>query len=164
MQAERFGAILIMPLPAQKKKSSFWSRRRSELSGYHDSIYRTDKAGLYIRADVNRLEKKIRLLVEDANERIFISIIEKGVIVEETAGGEKNSFAVSAMMKRKAPVFRLLPNDIIRLINGHYGISVPIVASGKRKRGILERSIFFILAGGVVALISFMFKVFLFPG
>lgn len=111
-----------------------WSSRRSELAGYSVSVYRTDAAGDYVRADVDPEGRKIRLLVEDRSEAICCAMIEKGSVVSELVNGRQNSSPVKKMISSKAAVFRQLPADYVRLVNGHYGISVRKNSGTKKKR------------------------------
>lgn len=132
------------------RKNGNWSRRRSELTGYTESIYRTDRAGDYVRVDVASAQGKIRLLVEDRDETIWCSVIEKGKIVSEMSDGSPDSAGVEKLFVRKAPSFRTLPPDIIRLAAGHYGITVPSSYRARRRKP-LNRLFFLFLSGSAAA-------------
>ena len=134
--------------------SGNWCRRGSELTGYTDSIYRTDRAGDYVRADLASAAGKIRLLVEDRNETIWCSVIENGKIVSEMCDGCPDSAAVEKLFVRKAPSFRSLPPDIIRLAAGHYGITVPPVSRSRRGKPMTR--LFFLFLLGVSTAVLFL--------
>ena len=121
------------------RKPGSWIRRRSELNGYGDSIYRTDRSGDYVRVDVAPSEDKIRLLVEDRGETIWCSVIEKGKVISEMADGRSDPDGVGRIFERKAPSFRTLPPELIRLIAGHYGITVPPRSKAAKRTPLISR-------------------------
>lgn len=139
------------------RKPGNWSRRRSELAGYTDSVYRTDRSGDYVRVDVAPSAGKIRLLVEDRSETIWCSVIEKGKIVSEMADGRPDSGGAGRLFERKAPSFRTLPPDLIRLIAGHYGITVPSRPRAAERRPLVSRFFLLTLLLGLASAAVFLF-------
>jgi hypothetical protein len=142
----------------KSKTSGKWNTRRSELTGYRDSFYRVDRSGDYVRVDVVQDEGRIRLLVEDRRERIWCAVIEKGRIVSETADGSPDSAAVSALFRRKAPSFRILPPQLVRLIQGHYGITLPDISRKPKKSGFRNKALLLVLLGAAAAAILLLFR------
>ena len=139
------------------RKPGSWIRRRSELTGYGDSIYRTDRSGDYVRVDVAPSEGKIRLLVEDRDETIWCSVIEKGKIVSEMADGRPDPDGVGRVFVRKAPSFRSLPPDLIRLIAGHYGITAPRRTRAAAQKPLISRIFLAVLLLGLASAAAFLF-------
>ena len=119
-----------------------WNSRRSELAGYTVSVYKIDAMGIYVRADVGPEVRKIRLLVEDRNESVYCSVIENGSIVSELVNGSPNAILVKKIISAKCAVFKQLPSDYIRLINGHYGIFLKRILN-QRKQDIPVSLFFF---------------------
>lgn len=115
-------------IDSKKGSDGDWKRRTSDISGYQRAFYMTDSKGDYIRIDYNLKEKKVRLYAEiakDAN-RPYFSVIQKGKISTEKNVLTGRPNGVAPVFESKARIFSTLPNDeLLRVINGTYGISQP---------------------------------------
>jgi hypothetical protein len=149
--------LIIMATQFQLK----WVKRRSEFEGFSGVLYCTDAKGEYIRIDYSLKDKKARLTVEDRTERRYHSLIISSSIEKEwvarSAGG-----AVASVMKRKAHIFSMIPDQrIVSLIRGCYGIGtmqLKRLKTGKKKKN--GSSLVVIIVIGILIIITVILSYF----
>lgn len=102
-----------------------WKSRLSELKGYQEAFYLTDKKNDYIRVDYNLKEKRVRLYIEVFQEggNAYFSVISQGRITTEKNVSTGRSYGFSDIFADKADIFSTIPNnEVIKLFDGNYGI------------------------------------------
>lgn len=113
-----------------------WKRRPSEIRGYQRAFYTTTEDDDYIRVDYHLKEKRIRLYIEVDSEggNAYYSVITKGAISVEKSVSTDRSFKFADKFRERADAFATIPNrDVVRLINGNYGIRPGGAAKEKQK-------------------------------
>lgn len=102
-----------------------WKRRTSDISGYQRAFYMTNEKDDYIRVDYNLKENRVRLYVEAAKDgnKPYFSVIQNGKITAERNVFTGRQGGVNEAISERAADFASLPNnDVLKLINNHYGI------------------------------------------
>lgn len=111
-------------MPEARKIQFAWKRRPSEIRGYERALYTTLDNGDYIRIDYNNGDQRARLYVElhEENGASYYSIISQGKItLERNSSGR--STRVAEVLKERAAEFSTIPNnDVLKLVNNHYGV------------------------------------------
>ena len=113
-----------------------WKRRPSEIRGYQRAFYTTTDEGDYIRVDYHLKDRRVRLYVEVDSEggNAYYSVITKGAITAEKSVSTDRTFSSSDKFRERADIFLTIPNkEVVRLINGNYGIKPGGAAREKPK-------------------------------
>jgi hypothetical protein len=102
-----------------------WKRRQSEIRGYQKTFYINTDDRDYLRVDYNLKEKRVRLYVEISREggTAYFAVVTAGRITVERNAINGRSVGVSEKISARAHIFSTISNnEVLKLINKHYGI------------------------------------------
>lgn len=111
--------------PVQDYSTNYWKRRQSEIRGYQRTLYMNTDDRDYLRVDYNLKEKRVRLYVEIAREggSSYYAVISNGRLTTERNATTGRAIGVNEKISQRADIFSTIPNnEILKLINGYYGI------------------------------------------
>jgi hypothetical protein len=129
MKNQKYANILL-------DSSQTWKRRPSEIRGYQKATYMTTDEGDYLRIDFNLRDKRVRLYMEIESEggNAYYAVISNGSITAEKSVSTGRSFGFDDKFHKRAVLFASIPNkEVLRLINGNYGIKKGRAAEEKAR-------------------------------